>query len=268
MGDHSTRFAGAIPEEYDRRIGPSMFADHAEFLARRVAANRPGRILEIAAGTGIVTRRLRDLLPAAEITATDLAAAMLAVARKKFRDDEKVTFREADATNLPFPNASFDIMACQFGVMFFPDRDKSYREAHRVLAPGGRYVFNVWDSYRHNSFGRIAHEVVAGFFPADPPQFFSVAFGHSAIDPTKESLLGAGFVDIRIDVVAFEKDIPDPENFAFGLVFGLPIIEQVRSRGGVDADEVARALGAALRRERGATGRIPFQAIVFDARRP
>ena len=123
---------------------PIVFVDFATDIAHRAAAWSPARVLETAAGTGVVTRQLRDLLPAsAHLTATDLNPPMLEIARAKFRPDEQVDFRPADATALPFPDGNFDAVVCQFGVMFFPDKDKSYREIHRVLAPGGRYLFNV-----------------------------------------------------------------------------------------------------------------------------
>src|SRR5262249_28598895 len=140
-------------------LGPMIFVDYAADIARRAAACSPARVLETAAGTGIVTRQLRDVLPpSAHVTATDLNAPMLEVARTKFRPSEAVDFRSADATALPFPDGAFDAVVCQFGVMFFPQKDTSYREVRRVLAPGGRYFFSVWDSHRHNPFGRIAQE--------------------------------------------------------------------------------------------------------------
>jgi len=187
VGDNAAGFVGGIPDHYDRGLGPMIFADYAADIARRVVASGPSRVLETASGTGIVTRRLRDCLrPGARLTATDLNPPMLAVARGKFRPGEQVEFRPADATALPFPDGAFDAVACQFGVMFFPDKDRSYREARRVLAPGGRYVFSVWDSHRHNPFGRIADEIARGFFPADPPPFYRVPFGHHQIDPSRE----------------------------------------------------------------------------------
>lgn len=269
MSSDAASFVGNIPEYYDRGLGPVIFADYAVDMARRVAALKPARVLETAAGTGIVTRRLRDVLPAtAHLTATDLNPPMLEVARSKFRAGEQVDFRPADATLLPFSDGAFDAVVCQFGVMFFPDKDKSYREVHRVLAPGGRYLFSVWDSHRHNSFGRLAHAIAGSFFPADPPQFYNVPFSCHQIDPIKEALIDAGFTDINVAVVKIEKEIPDAAPFTRGLVYGNPLIDQIRARGGVDPDRIVDALRQALDRELGQnSGRLPLQAIVFSASR-
>jgi SAM-dependent methyltransferase len=260
-------FVGSIPEHYDCGLGPVVFIDFAADIARRVAACCPTRVLETAAGTGIVTRQLRDLLPAStRLTATDLNPPMLEVARQKFRADESVDFRPADATTLPFPDDSFDAIVCQFGVMFFPEKDKSYREIHRVLTPGGRYLFNVWDAHRYNQFGRIAHEIAGGFFPADPPQFYKVPFSYHQIDPIKESLIDAGIMDINIAILRLEKEIPDAALFARGLIYGNPIIEQIRTRGGVDPDRIVDAVAQKLRVEFGTDpGRMTLQAIIFSA---
>ena len=155
MIDDAAGFTGTIPEHYDRGLGPIIFVDYATEMAKRVAAGNPTRVLETAAGTGIVTRRLRDALPpGVGLTATDLNAPMLEIARTKFRPGEEVEFQPADAMALPFPDGGFDAVVCQFGIMFFPDRKKSYHEVHRVLAPGGRYLFSVWDAHRYNPFGR------------------------------------------------------------------------------------------------------------------
>jgi SAM-dependent methyltransferase len=267
MSNNAAGFIGSIPQHYEQGLGPLIFVDYAADIAQRVAAGNPGRVLETASGTGIVTRKLRDALPArAHLTATDLNPPMLEVARVKFRADEQVEFQPADAMALPFADASFDAVVCQFGVMFFPDKAKSCSEVYRVLAPGGRYVFSVWDSHRYNPFGRIAHEVPGRFFPADPPQFYNVPFSCHQIDPIKEFLIAAGFCDISVAVVGFEKDIPDASVFAHGLIYGNPMIDQVRERGGVEPELIVEALVQALRREFGADpGRMPLQAITFSA---
>ena len=266
MSANAASFIGNIPDEYDRGLGPVIFADYAADMARRVTSLAPTHVLELAAGTGIVTRVLRDQLPEGTLlTATDLNPPMLDVARGKFGSDERVDFRPADATNLPFLDGAFDTVVCQFGVMFFPDKDRSYREVRRVLAPGGRYLFSVWDSHRHNPFGRIAHEVAGSFFTADPPRFYQVPFGAHAIDPIKESLIDAGFADIRIHVVALEKEIVDAGSFARGVVYGNPLIDEIRMGGGAHPDQIVSAMTKALSREFAPSGRMPLQAILFDA---
>jgi Methylase involved in ubiquinone/menaquinone biosynthesis len=186
MGNEAA-FVGSIPQHYDQGLGPLIFVDYAADIARRAAALKPARVLETAAGTGIVTRKLRDALPAdTHLTVTDLNAPMLEVARAKFKPGEQVAFQPADATALPFDDGSFDAIVCQFGMMFYPDKEKSYREAYRLLTPGGTYLFSVWDSHRYNPFGRIANDNAKKFFPADPPQFYNVPYSCHQIDPIKE----------------------------------------------------------------------------------
>ena len=267
MSDDASGFVGSIPQHYDQGLGPMIFVDYAADIAQRVAAGSPARVLETAAGTGIVTRKLRDALPTStHLTATDLNPPMLEVARAKFRAGEQIEFQPADAMALPFADGSFDAVVCQFGVMFFPDKRKSYCEVLRVLAPGGRYLFSVWDSHRYNPFGRITHEVAGRFFPNDPPQFYNVPFSCHQIDPIKELLIAAGFDDLSVTVVRLEKAIPDTARFARALVYGNPLIDQIRARGGVDPERVADAVLEAVRVEFGTDpGRMPLQAIVFSA---
>jgi ubiquinone/menaquinone biosynthesis C-methylase UbiE len=268
MSDEASRFTREIPRNYDRNMGPVLFVDFAEDMASRAAALKPRRVLETCAGTGIVTRRLRDLLPAGtRLTATDLNAPMLDVARGKFAAGEQVEFQTADAMALPFPDQAFDGVVCQFGVMFFPDKAKSFAEAYRVLKPGGHYLFSVWDAHRHNAFGRIAHQVVAASIPADPPQFFQVPFGYHQLDPVKDAVAAAGFTDLRVAVLRRDKAVPDVTGFARGSIHGSPVSDQIRQRGG-DPAQVAEALTAAFRREFGDPGRLSLQTIFFDVTRP
>ena len=194
---------------------------------------------------------------------------MLEVAKTKFQPGEEVEFRPADAQELPFADSSFDVVVCQFGIMFFPDKDKGHREALRVLAAGGRYLFSVWDSHRYNSFGRIGHEVAGRFFPVDPPQFYRVPFSCHQIDPLKEALLDAGFTDLDVAVVSRTKEIADPAAFARAMVFGNPLLDQIKARGGVDPEEVVAEMLDGLRQEFGDEPmRAPLQAVMFSARKP
>lgn len=266
---NDARFTGSIPAHYDNGLGPILFADFAADMARRVAAHHPACVLETAAGTGIVTRQLRDSLAAtAELTATDLNPPMLDRARSKFRAGEKVAFQPADAMALPFADQSFDAVVCQFGIMFYPDKPQSYRETWRVLAPDGHYLFSTWDSHRYNPFAAIVHRIVGRVFPDNPPQFYQVPFSCHQIDPIKEALLEAGFADIDISVLREQRPVPDLKAFATGLVYGNPLIEQIKARGG-DPEQVLRTVLAELQQSLGAAPiRIPLQVLVFSARKP
>jgi ubiquinone/menaquinone biosynthesis C-methylase UbiE len=263
------RFIGTIPEHYDRGLGPMIFVDYAADIAHRTAALHPSRVLETAAGTGIVTRALRDALPAdAQLVATDLNPPMLEIARSKFAPGEPVSFQPADALALPFDDASFDAVVCQFGLMFYPDKPKSYREVHRVLSPGGHYLLSTWDAHRYNPFARITQALVDRVFADDPPQFYKVPFSCNQIDPIVDQLREAGFSTIDIAVLPTLKTIPDTGAFARGIIFGNPLIEQIRGRGG-DPHAVYDALVEDLEREFGtAPGRMPLQALVFCATKP
>jgi len=170
-----TRFAGSIPELYDSQLVPMIFATYAADLAKRVAARAPSRVLETAAGTGAVTRAMALALPAdTEIVATDLNQPMLdrAAATGTARP---VTWQLADAARLPFDDASFDVVVCQFGAMFFPDKPRAFAEARRVLRRGGVLLFNVWDRVEENEFADTVTAALAGLFPSDPPRFMAHA---------------------------------------------------------------------------------------------
>jgi len=265
MTEQAARFVGSIPEHYDQHLGPRLFADFAADLARRTAACEPSAVLELAAGTGIVSRALRDTLaPACSLLATDLNPPMLERAMLKFTDDEAVTFQAADATSLAFGDGSFDALVCQFGVMFFPDKAASYREALRVLKPGGRYLFNVWDSWENNPFARIAHEVVSDFFPDNPPGFYRVPFGYCDVELIGASLRQAGFEQVSIESLESPSAIPSAQDFATGLVFGNPLFQEIVERGG-DAEAVRQAIADALVENLGDS--MTLRAIVVEAQK-
>lgn len=258
-------YVGTIPENYDRDLGGVLFQPYAEDAARRVAAIGPRDVLEIAAGSGVVTRELRNHLPAAStLTATDISEDMLNVARTKFRDGEQVLFETVDACALPYADARFDAIVCQFGYMFFPDKPKAIHEAFRTLRPEGRYILGVWDSEKNNPFVSEALAVFRSLFPAHPPVWIKQPSSCHEIDPIKESLLDSGFENIGICVTKFRRPF-DATAFARGIVFGSPVNEEIRERGG-DGEAVVEAYADALTRAVGST--LPIQAILFEAQRP
>jgi ubiquinone/menaquinone biosynthesis C-methylase UbiE len=189
-----------------------------------------------------VTRRLRDHLSAeTKLVATDLNPVMFLLAQNKFRAAENVLWREADANALPFADSSFDAAVCQFGVMFFPDKEAAMRETHRVLAPDGVYLFNVWDSFDQNPVGRIAHETIGSFFDRDPPSFYETPFGFHDPNLIRSLLERSGFREIEITTVALPCRNRSAAEFAIGLVRGNPVGPAIEERG-ASVERVLRAV--------------------------
>lgn len=270
MAGQSSQFTGNIPENYDEGLGPYIFQEFAEDLARRASYEGAEEVLEMAAGTGIVSRRLRDALPPdTRLVVSDLNQAMLTVAAEKFDSHENIEFRSADAMELPFDDGSFDLVVCQFGVMFFPDKQASFREVMRVLRPGGAYQFNIWGTMEANPFSQVGYDAGAHFFPDDPPGFYKVPFGFADTEAMLADMSAAGLTEIEHEVVSFAKEVDDWEVFAHGMVFGNPLIDEINERGGVEADDVVARILEALRGQFGeAPGTMPLQATVYQGTRP
>src|SRR5258706_2688269 len=174
LPDSDKVFSGSVPKIYETYLVPLIFQPYADDLAKRVAARSTiKRVLEIAAGTGVVTRAMSTAFRGdASIVATDLNQAMLDQA-EAIGTRQPVEWRQADAMQLLFPDGSFDAVVCQFGVMFFPDKAKAFAEARRVLRPGGVFLFNVWDQISENEFADVVTTSLESLFPADPPRFLS-----------------------------------------------------------------------------------------------
>lgn len=270
MADHSANFVGNIPTHYDTGLGPNIFADYADLIVDKCRDLGPSNVLELAAGTGIVSRRLRDKLPVeTRLTVTDLNPPMLEIAKGKFDDADSVTFAHANAMELPFADDEFDLMVCQFGVMFFPDKSDSYREAARILQPGGHYVFNVWGAMSENPFSQMAHEVSSSFFPDNPPGFYKVPFHYHDISTVLADLKAAGWDDVTHDTIEIDKPIENPGAFTRALVYGNPLIDEINERGGVDPDAVVTAMSDALNDTFGpAPLTMPLKATTYICRAP
>ncbi len=248
---HSS-FTGEIPAFYDRHLGPVIFEPYARDLARRLPVRDGLRVLETACGTGIVTRHLLARLPASgRLVATDLNQGMIDHARAALPEDPRLTWRTADAQQLPFEAASFDVVVMQFGIMFLPDKAQGLREARRVLAAGGRLLYNAWDSFARNAFGRIANDAIREMFPDEPPTFYETPFGDHDPDEHRRRALAAGFRDVEVEGVAFETMAESAAHFAAGLVRGNPVSLAISERGSVSHEQVERRVAESLRSELG-----------------
>ena len=240
-------FSGSIAEIYDRFMVPLIFEPYARDLANRVARLGPQRVLEVAAGTGVVTRALAAQLPSgAAIVATDLNQPMLDHARKTLNEDPRIEWRQADALTLPFGDAQFDAVVCQFGAMFFPDKERGCREAKRVLKPGGRFLFNVWDRIAENDFANVVTEALAKLFPSDPPRFMArTPHGYCDQDLIRAELAAARFGTISIDAVNAVSRAPSAHAVAVAYCQGTPMRNEIESRGG-GLEEATRHADEAL----------------------
>ena len=232
-----------MPAAYDEHLGPVLFAPYAAHLAARVAALRPSAVLELAAGTGRLTAELVAALPSARVEATDLNDAMVAFGRSRVPG---ATWSRADATALPFPDDAFDVVACQFGVMFFPDRVAALREAARVLAPGGSLLVSAWDRLEADRLVAVLERV----FPDDPPTFV-VRVPHGYADPAllHAGAEAAGLVDVVVETVGLSSTTPSARDFATGVCTGSPLRAGLVERGDLAqatqriGDEMAVMLG-------------------------
>lgn len=246
MIDTTTAFTGSVPELYDRFMGPMLFEPYARELAGRFAGT-DGAILETAAGTGRVTRALAEATGSeATITATDLSEAMLARAREVVTSP-KITWRQADALALPFADGAFDAVVCQFGAMFFPDKVTAYGEARRVLRPGGRFVFSVWDDIEANDISWIIAEEVAALFPDNPAQFLTRGpFGYHDEAVIRDQLSKAGLGDIVAERVVLETPAASAADAALAVVRGSPLGADIEARHPGRVGEAVEAASRAL----------------------
>ncbi|MBR0957219.1 class I SAM-dependent methyltransferase [Bradyrhizobium japonicum] len=269
MSDTDKVFAGSIPKLYDEYLVPMIFAVYAEDMARRVAARSPSVLLEIAAGTGAVTRAVAAALPSGiRYVATDLNEPMLAVAAQRQAGDDRITWRQADGMALPFGDAEFDMACCQFGAMFFPDRVKAYGEVKRVLKGDGTFVFNVWDRIEDNVLTQEATVALEKLFPDDPPRFM-IRTPHGYCDKAviRGDLERAGFHDISIETRSEISRAPSAEYAATALCQGTPLRSEIEARDASKLQAATDIVAEAIRRRHGSgpvEGKI--QAIVIEAR--
>jgi SAM-dependent methyltransferase len=267
MADVRAMFGGSMPEYYDGIMAPGQFDVFAADLVARVPERPAGGALELACGTGVATRRLRERLHKdARVVATDLSEAMLGYAKRKLEGIAGIEWRQADAAALPFADGEFGAVLCAFGVMFPADKKKLFAEVRRVLKAGGDFVFNVWDGIDANAHVRATNDVFLEFFPGDAEMRFDLPYVFN--DPAALRLLlgGAGFHDVRIEPVTREVRFRSARELATGQLRGTPRGALLEKRG-ISIDEVVEKCAAALARVGGAEPfRCSARALAIEAR--
>lgn len=246
-----TRFVGQIPELYERHLGPVLFEPYARDLVARLPQDTR-RVLELASGTGRVTRHLLAALPAdGELVATDLNEPMIAEGRARLPDDPRLRWQTADAQAIPFGDETFDVVVCQFGLMFVPDKLLALREMRRVLRPGSRLLLSTWDDVVRNPATKVLHELAMAAFPTDPPMFMKTPFSMPDPNALRRLVSDAGFGEVHVDTVAKTAEASSAADLATGFVRGNPLWGQLVERG-VDGDTFQARVAEALTRAFGA----------------
>jgi SAM-dependent methyltransferase len=246
-------FAGSIPKLYEKYLVPMIFEPYAVDLVNRLASRSVTRVLEIAAGTGVVTRKMASVLPeSVSIVATDLNQAMLDLA-SAIGTRRPVEWRQADAMQLPFPDGTFDAVVCQFGVMFFPGKSKAFSEARRVLRPGGVFIFNVWDRLEENEFADTVTTALQSLFPNDPPRFLArTPHGYYDRPTIERDLANGGFTgSARISTVAARSRAESSRVAALAYCQGTPLRSEIEARDASRLGEATDVAAAAIARKFG-----------------
>ena len=261
-------FTEDVAAFYESMLVPLIFERYAYDLASRARALQPSSVLEIACGTGVVTRALASSLPpTCAITATDLNEAMVAHA-KRVGTSRPVTWRQANVMELPYSDDAFDVVVCQFSAMFFPDRAAAYREIRRVLRPGGTFLFSIWNDIERNEFADVVTQAVGKLFPDDPPLFLArTPHGHGRPDEIKGDVEAAGFRSCSLTQREDISPAAGPEVPAIAYVQGTPLRNEIEAR---DADGLQRATAIATEALRARYGDGPIEghisAVVVTAR--
>jgi len=264
MVSASASFTG--PEYYDNCLGPIYFDRFAADLVQRLPERPPGDILEVACGTGLVTKRLRDRIdPSLRLVATDLSSAMLDYARGKLGERKGIEWREADALKLPFEDRTFGAVVCGFGIMFAPDRQAMLKEARRVLVDGGIVLFNVWDGIEKSPHAAICAAVIEAMFPGDAEMRFKIPYDMSDLGYLRQLLAGARFREMLIETKRIEIEVTDPRTIATGQTLGTPRSALIAKRG-VSPDLVIQMVADALATAGGDPYSGYAQAVVVQAR--
>jgi len=259
-----TAFAGSIPANYEKYLGPFLFEPYALDLVSRLQDKKYNDILEIACGTGRLTKHIASSVKHESLTATDLNPDMISVAKEKV-NDSRIKWMQADAQKLPFPDNSFDLVVIQFGVMFFPDKSKGLKEAYRVLKPGGKLILNTWDRTENVPGIYEGRNVIESYFEGNPPKFYSIPFSMHDEKELRELPQNAGFKDVKVSLVKKEGYSSSTSDLAVGIVEGNPIYLAITEINPSLVDKITQHVRKVLREKYGESIKVQLQAWVVEA---
>ncbi len=261
--EKTAAFAGTIPANYENHLGPFLFEPYALDLISRLRDKKYSHILEIACGTGRVTKHLASSLRYDTLTATDLNQDMITVAKDKVPDKD-IKWFQADALELPFVDNSFDLVVIQFGIMFFPDRATGLAEAYRVLKPGGKLIFNTWDRTENVPGIYEGRNVIESYFEGDPPKFYSIPFSMYDEKELNDLVVNAGFKNVKVSLVKKQGYSPSAADLSVGIVEGNPIYHSITEKDPSLVSKITEHVKQVLLEKYGDSVRVPLQAWVTE----
>lgn len=264
--EKTTAFAGTIPVNYENYLGPFLFEPYASDLVSRLQDKKYPDILEIACGTGRVTAHLARSVKHDTLTATDLNQDMIEVAKKKINSN-KIRWMQADAMQLPFQDNSFDLVVIQFGIMFFPDKQKGLREAYRVLKPGGKLIFNTWDRSENVPAIYTGRKIIESYFGDTPPIFYNVPFSMYDASELKNLTTAAGFKNVKVLLVKKEGISPSAAELATGIVEGNPVYLAIIEKNPLLVNKIKEEVQKALIEKFGEPVKASLQAWVAEGKK-
>ncbi|WP_276501811.1 class I SAM-dependent methyltransferase [Terrimonas pollutisoli] len=261
-------FSGSVPHHFDQYQGPIFFEPYALEIAKRIEPSSVHLALEIACGTGRVTRHLREVIPAAsKLIASDISSDMLAVAKEKLKA-VNVDWQIIDAKELPFNDNSIDLVVCCFGYMFVPDKPKAFAEAYRVLRPGGVLLFSTWDQLVHNAASHVHRKTVKKYLEEPLPETYKLPFSMNDDNEIRESLQNAGFTEITIERVDKAAISPTAKEAAYGLSQGGALYNEIVKRNPAWIEEITMTIEKELAEKFGAAPMIaPMRALITEAKK-
>jgi SAM-dependent methyltransferase len=257
-------WSGTFPQNYEDNL-KFIFGPYADDLANRVDLPS-GNILELACGTGQVTQRLAAKLNRdVNIWATDLSPDMMAVAQQKV-NAQNISWAQVDMCAIPYSEAYFDVVVCQFGLMFAPDKLKALQEIYRVLNKGGRLIFNTWGLLANNKVFQIFNETLVNLMNFDLAGAEQGPFSLQDEQAVRRLLSSAGFSDVRLASVSKTGESPTAAQAAKGFFQGSQLAASLKEKNPALGDQIqAMAANEFMRQLADHPMRTPLQAWVFEA---